>query len=120
MQQSQSNDLAGPEVGFGVFGDGTQLLIDLAEQRRDKLHGDHAALLSWERCHVHSMKEAYDDCKPKNLVVHFYVAAVVKPLSTYFFPFLFWGRCPLVQSRLATLVSTQLPYGQKTHAAFRS
>ena len=42
------------------------------------------------------------------LVVHFYVAAVVKPLSTYFFPFLFWGRCPLVQSRLATLVSTQL------------
>jgi len=38
----------------------------------------------------------------------FYVAAVVKPLSAYFFPFLFWGRCPLVQSRLAALVDTQL------------
>src|SRR6516162_3623919 len=25
-----------------------------------------------------------------------------------FFPFLFWGRCPLVQSRLAALVGTQL------------
>jgi hypothetical protein len=25
-----------------------------------------------------------------------------------FFPFLFWGRCPLVQSRLAALVDTQL------------
>ena len=41
-------------------------------------------------------------------VVRFYVAAVVKPLSAYFFPFLFWGRCPLVQSRLAALVGTQL------------
>src|SRR5215831_2947416 len=67
MQEPQGDHLTGPEVRFGMFGDGTQLLIDLAEQRRDQLHGDHATLLSWERCHVHSMEEAYDDCKPKNL-----------------------------------------------------
>ena len=51
MQQPQGDDLTGPEVGLGVFGDGAQLLIDLVEQRRDKLHGDHTALLSWEGCH---------------------------------------------------------------------
>src|SRR5262244_2180373 len=51
MQQPQSDDLTGPEVGFGVFGDGAQLLIDLVEQGSDKLHGDHTALLSWEGCH---------------------------------------------------------------------
>ena len=69
FNQPQGDHLTGPEVGFGVFGDGTQLLIDLVEQRRDKLHGDHAALLSWERCHVHSMEEAYDDCKPKKFTL---------------------------------------------------
>ncbi len=51
MQQPQGDDLAGPEVGLGVFGDGAQLLIDLVEQCRDKLHRDHAALLSREGCH---------------------------------------------------------------------
>src|SRR5215470_3547297 len=51
MQQPQSDDLTGPEVGLGVFGDGAQLLIDLIEQGSDKLYGDHTALLSWEGCH---------------------------------------------------------------------
>src|SRR5262245_24368746 len=37
MQQPQSDDLTGPEVGLRVFGDGVQLLIDLVEQRRDQL-----------------------------------------------------------------------------------
>jgi hypothetical protein len=69
FNQPQGDHLTGPEVGFGVFGDGAQLLIDLVEQRRDKLHGDHATLLSWERCHVHSMEEAYDDCKPKKSIL---------------------------------------------------
>ena len=51
MQEPQGDHLTGPEVGFGVFGDGAQLLIDLVEQSSDKLHGDHTALLSWEGCH---------------------------------------------------------------------
>ena len=46
MQQPQGDHLAGPEVGLGVFGDGVQLLIDLREQRGDKLHGHHTALLA--------------------------------------------------------------------------
>src|SRR4029450_7612885 len=70
MEQSQGDDLARPEVGLGVFGDGTQLLIDLIKQRGDKLHGgSHAALLVWEGCHATSMEEGYDSCKPKNLTI---------------------------------------------------
>jgi hypothetical protein len=37
-------------VGLGMFGDGAYLLIDLIEQRRDKLHGHHTALLSGAGC----------------------------------------------------------------------
>ena len=48
----QGDDLAGPEVGLGVFGDGAQLVIDLSEQGGDKVHGGHTALLSWEGCHT--------------------------------------------------------------------
>jgi hypothetical protein len=51
MEQPQSDDLTGPEVGLRVFGDSAQLLIDLLKQCRDKLHRDHAALLSGEGCH---------------------------------------------------------------------
>jgi len=51
MEQPQGDDLTGPEVGLGVLGDSAQLLIDLIEQRRDKLHRDHAALLAGEGCH---------------------------------------------------------------------
>src|SRR5215510_655951 len=47
MQQPQSDHLTGPEAGFGVFGDGAQLLIDLAEQGGDQIHRGHTALLSW-------------------------------------------------------------------------
>jgi len=52
MQQSQGDHLTGPEVGLGVFGDSAYLLIDLVEQRRDKIHCGHAALLSGEGCHA--------------------------------------------------------------------
>src|SRR2546426_3624767 len=41
FNQPQGDDLTGPEVGLGVFGDGAHLLIDLIEQGSDKLHGDH-------------------------------------------------------------------------------
>jgi len=50
MQQPQGDHLTGPEVGLGMFGDGAQLLIDLIEQRRDKLHCHHTALLSGAGC----------------------------------------------------------------------
>src|SRR5262249_15951378 len=46
FNQPHGDHFTGPEVGLGMFGDGAQLLIDLVEQWRDKLHRDHAALLS--------------------------------------------------------------------------
>jgi hypothetical protein len=52
-----------------MFGDSAQPLIDLIEQRGDKLHGHHTALLSWQGCHATSMEEAYDDCKPQKLAL---------------------------------------------------
>src|SRR5215470_3623146 len=67
VEQSQGDDLTGPEVGLGVFGDSAQLLIDLVEQCRDKLNGDHTTLLSWQGCTPPSVEESSDDCKPKNL-----------------------------------------------------
>src|SRR5256712_10668474 len=69
MQQPQGDHLTGPEVRLRMFGDGVQLLIDLIEQRGDKLHGHHTALLSWQGCHATSMEEAYDDCKPRKLAL---------------------------------------------------
>src|SRR5439155_16012528 len=51
FNQPQGDYLTGPEMGLGMFGDSAQLLIDLREQRRDKIHCDHAALLAGERCH---------------------------------------------------------------------
>src|SRR5262249_23073105 len=65
MQQPQGDDLTGPEVGFGVFGDGAQLLIDLREQRGDQLLGGHGLLrsspggmlsTSLEEAHAHDNK----------------------------------------------------------------
>jgi hypothetical protein len=67
VEQPQRGHLTGPEVGLGMFRDGTHLLIDLIEQRSDKLHGDHTAFLSWEGCHAPSVEESSDDCKLKNL-----------------------------------------------------
>src|SRR5215467_6044366 len=67
FNQPHGDDLAGPEVGLGVFGNGAQLLIDLVEQCRDKLNGDHTTLLSWQGCTPPSVEESLDDCKPKNL-----------------------------------------------------
>src|SRR5437016_4963452 len=69
MQQPQGDHLTGPEVRLRMFGDGAHLLINLIEQGGDKLHGGHAALLSWAGCHATSVEEAYDDCKSKKLVL---------------------------------------------------
>src|SRR5215475_15061553 len=41
FNQPQGDHLTGPKVGLRVFGDGAQLLIDLREQRGDKLLGGH-------------------------------------------------------------------------------
>src|SRR5262249_39325180 len=65
MQQPQGDDLTGPEVGFGVCGDGAQLLIDLIEQCGDQLLGGHGLLrsspggmlsTSLEEAHAHDNK----------------------------------------------------------------
>src|SRR5499433_4207887 len=44
MEQPQGDHLTGPEVRLRMFGDGAYLLIDLREQRRDKIHCDHGLL----------------------------------------------------------------------------
>jgi len=67
MQEPQGDHLTGPEAGLGVFGQGAQLLIDLVEQRRDKIPSGHAALSSHGKDVTQtSVEESSDDCKPKN------------------------------------------------------
>src|SRR6266446_4978371 len=46
FNRPQGDHLTGPEVRLRMFGDSAQLLIDLKEQRGDKLHGGHTALLT--------------------------------------------------------------------------
>src|SRR6266571_6604280 len=53
FNQPQGDHLTGPEAGLRVFGQGAHLRIDLIEQRRDKIHGGHTALLSCEGCHAY-------------------------------------------------------------------
>ena len=44
-----------------MFGDGTQLLIDLVEQCRDKIEGDHGLLRSWQGVTLStSVEEVHD------------------------------------------------------------
>ena len=50
VQESQGDHLTGPEVRLRVFGDRAQLLIDLREQRRDKIDGGHRLLRSSQGC----------------------------------------------------------------------
>src|SRR5712691_6225382 len=47
FNQPQGDHLTGPEVSLGVFGDGAHLLIDLVEQRGDRIEGGHGRFLSW-------------------------------------------------------------------------
>jgi hypothetical protein len=61
MEQPQGDDLTGPEVGLVVFGDGAELLVDLVEQCRDKLAGDHGLLRAWPGVTLStSMEEVHD------------------------------------------------------------
>src|ERR671923_2854654 len=61
MQQSQGDHLTGPEVRLRMFANGVQLLIDLIEQRGDKLDGDHGLLRAWQGVTLStSMEEVHD------------------------------------------------------------
>src|SRR5262249_29452517 len=61
FNQSQGHHLTGPEVGLGMFGDRAQLLINLIEQRRDKLGGNHGLLRAWQGVTLStSMEEVHD------------------------------------------------------------
>src|SRR5262245_11284142 len=61
LEQSPGDDLTGPEVGLGVFGNGAELLVDLVEQCRDKLDGDHGLLRAWQGVTLStSMEEGHD------------------------------------------------------------
>src|SRR6267142_3755316 len=49
MEEPQGDHLTGPEVGLGMFGDGGEMVIDLAKEGRDKLDGGgHRLLRSWQ------------------------------------------------------------------------
>src|SRR5215510_6743808 len=61
MQQPQGDHLTGPEVRLRMFGDGAHLLIDLVEQGRDKIEGDHGLLRSWQGVMLStSVEEGHD------------------------------------------------------------
>src|SRR5262245_21718940 len=61
VQESHGDHLTGPEVRLRVFGDRAQLLIDLIEQRRDKLDGGHRLLRSSQGCTLPtSVEEVHD------------------------------------------------------------
>ncbi len=61
MEEPQGDDLTGPEAGIWVFGDGAYLLVDLVEQRRDKIDGAHRLLRSWQGCTLStSVEEVHD------------------------------------------------------------
>ena len=62
VQESQGDHLTGPEGRLRVFGDGAQLLIDLIEQRRDKIDsGGHRLLRSSQGCTLAtSVEEVHD------------------------------------------------------------
>src|SRR2546421_3743319 len=77
MQQSQGDHLTGPEVGLGVFGDSAQLLIDLIEQRRDKIHCDHGLLRSSQGCTLSTSLEevhAHDKKASKDYRIYWFVS----------------------------------------------
>src|SRR5262249_12482222 len=61
MQQPQGDHLTGPEGRLRMFGNGAQLLIDLIEQRSDKLDGDHRLLRACQGVTLStSMEEVHD------------------------------------------------------------
>src|SRR2546425_5561092 len=67
FNQPPGDDLTGPEVGLGVFGDGAQRLIDVVEQRGDKLDGGHGLLRSRQGFTLlTSVEEVSDQCKAVN------------------------------------------------------
>jgi hypothetical protein len=64
-------------VGFGVFGDGAQLLIDLVEQRRDQIHCGHGLLRSSPGCMLSTSLEeahAHDNKASKYYRIYWFVS----------------------------------------------
>jgi hypothetical protein len=55
-----------------MFRDGTQLLIDLKEQRGDKLHGGHTALLSEEGWQVYQRGRIVERLQAQKRVLFVY------------------------------------------------
>jgi hypothetical protein len=77
MQQPQGEHLTGPQVGLGMLGDSAQLLIDLIEQRRDKIHGDHRLLRSSLGCTLSTSLEevhAHDNKASKYYCIYRFVS----------------------------------------------
>jgi hypothetical protein len=77
FNQPQRDHFTGPEVGFGVFGDGAQLLIDLVEQRRDQIHCGHGLLRSSPGCMLSTSVEevhAHDKKASKYYCIYWFVS----------------------------------------------
>src|SRR5215468_6692740 len=75
MQQPQGDHLTGPEVRLRMFGDGAHLLIDLVEQCRDKIEGDHGLLRAWPGVMLStSVEEVHDH---DNKTIKYYRVSLV-------------------------------------------
>src|SRR5215471_1262378 len=77
FNEPQGDHLTGPEVGLGMCGDRAQLLIDLIEQRRDKIHGDHGLLRSSPGCTLSTSVEevhAHDNKASKYYYSYWFVS----------------------------------------------
>jgi len=67
MQEPQGHHFTGPEMGIGVFGHGAHRLIDVVEQRGDKLYGGNGLLRSWQGFTLlTSVEEVPGQCKAVN------------------------------------------------------
>src|SRR5215510_13612296 len=80
MQQPQGDHLTGPEVRLRMFGNGAQLLIDLIEQRGDKLAGDHGLLRAWQGCTLSTSVEEVHDYGNR-IIMPYHLLLVCKRLT---------------------------------------
>src|SRR6516162_10872472 len=75
FNQPQGDHLTGPEVRLRMFGDGAHLLIDLVEQCRDKIEGDHGLLRAWPGVMLStSVEEVHDH---DNKTIKYYRVSLV-------------------------------------------
>src|SRR5262249_24443828 len=109
MQQPQGDHLTGPEVRLRMFGDGAHLLIDLVEQCRDKIGGDHGLLRSWPGVMLSTSVEEVHDHDNKT-IKYYRVSLVCQRLTPLVSILVFTPKGELV-SHVGIVVRTGTPDG---------